>query len=259
MNRFSNCSGDSRDKRVAVLGDLVADVFIYGEISRISREAPVLILNHRETQLVPGGGANAVYNLQALGAMPLPDRHRGRRRGRLATGRILPKARRSTLAAFAWRNPSGRRRRRAFLPAPCTHNASRSCASIPAVPLATVRKLSPTAAVVRCPASFRIMVTARSPRNLSDAFAAMDIPATIDSRFSLDRFTNMTAATPNEPEVEAALGIHDRKRHEEAGIGRTDAAAQTEASTRLITRGKDGMALFERGKKDRAYSDSRLR
>src|SRR6266700_7971052 len=61
-----------KDKRIVVLGDLVADVFVYGEISRISREAPVLILNHRETQVGPGGGANAIHNLWALGAKPLP-------------------------------------------------------------------------------------------------------------------------------------------------------------------------------------------
>src|SRR6266568_9337137 len=61
-----------KDKRIVVLGDLVADVFVYGEISRISRDAPVLILNHRETQVVPGGGANAIHNLWALGAKPLP-------------------------------------------------------------------------------------------------------------------------------------------------------------------------------------------
>src|SRR5678816_2576676 len=60
------------EQRVVVFGDLIADVFVYGEISRISREAPVLILNHRETQVVPGGGANAIYNLWALGAKPIP-------------------------------------------------------------------------------------------------------------------------------------------------------------------------------------------
>src|ERR1700692_1937527 len=45
---------------VTVLGDLVADEFIFGEISRVSREAPVLILKHRERSIVPGGAANAV-------------------------------------------------------------------------------------------------------------------------------------------------------------------------------------------------------
>ena len=54
------------------------------------------------------------------------------------------------------------------------------------------------------------------------------IPATIDSRFSIDRFTDMTAATPNEPEVEATLGIHIGNDAEEARVGRTHAAAKTE-------------------------------
>src|SRR5436853_1526673 len=57
---------------VTVLADLVADEFIFGEISRVSREAPVLILKHRDRTVVPGGGANAVYNLAALGVTVLP-------------------------------------------------------------------------------------------------------------------------------------------------------------------------------------------
>src|SRR3954462_12922628 len=57
---------------VTVLGDLVADEFVFGEISRVSREAPVLILRHREREVVPGGAANAVYNLADLGVSVLP-------------------------------------------------------------------------------------------------------------------------------------------------------------------------------------------
>ena len=41
---------------VTVLGDMVADEFVFGEISRVSREAPVLILKRRERTVVPGGG-----------------------------------------------------------------------------------------------------------------------------------------------------------------------------------------------------------
>src|SRR5881392_2250688 len=57
---------------VTVLGDLVADEFVFGEISRVSREAPVLILKHRDRTVVPGGGANAIYNLAALEVDVLP-------------------------------------------------------------------------------------------------------------------------------------------------------------------------------------------
>ncbi|TMQ52039.1 MAG: hypothetical protein E6K74_12760 [Candidatus Eisenbacteria bacterium] len=57
---------------ILVLADLVLDEFRYGEPVRVSREAPVLILNHQRTDLLPGGGANAVANLKALGAHPVP-------------------------------------------------------------------------------------------------------------------------------------------------------------------------------------------
>src|SRR5208337_4533530 len=57
---------------VTVLADLVADEFVFGEISRVSREAPVLILKHRDRRVVPGGGANAIYNLADLGVNVLP-------------------------------------------------------------------------------------------------------------------------------------------------------------------------------------------
>src|SRR5580704_16928971 len=59
-------------QEILVLGDFVADEFVFGEISRVSREAPVLILRHRETQSVPGGGANAANNLADLGARARP-------------------------------------------------------------------------------------------------------------------------------------------------------------------------------------------
>src|ERR1700682_2737310 len=65
VESFSNLS-------VMVMADLIADEFIFGEIARVSREAPVLILKHRDRVLVPGGGANAVMNLAALGVTALP-------------------------------------------------------------------------------------------------------------------------------------------------------------------------------------------
>jgi rfaE bifunctional protein kinase chain/domain len=74
------------------------------------------------------------------------------------------------------------------------------------------------------------------------------VPVTVDSRHALLGFRGMTAVTPNEPEVEAALGItigHDRRKLENAGrtlLRRLGVAAV------LITRGSDGMALFEPGR-----------
>ena len=55
-------------RRVAVVGDLIADEFIYGRVARVSREAPVLILQYDSTEIVPGGAGNAAANVAALGA-----------------------------------------------------------------------------------------------------------------------------------------------------------------------------------------------
>ncbi|MDQ3473333.1 MAG: PfkB family carbohydrate kinase, partial [Acidobacteriota bacterium] len=54
--------------RVVVVGDAIADQFVYGAISRVSREAPVFILRHEQTETVPGGAANCAVNLASLGA-----------------------------------------------------------------------------------------------------------------------------------------------------------------------------------------------
>src|SRR3954463_5008351 len=54
-------------RRVVVIGDIIADEFIYGEVARVSREAPVLILKYDTTEMVAGGAGNAANNVAALG------------------------------------------------------------------------------------------------------------------------------------------------------------------------------------------------
>src|SRR5678815_1620442 len=57
-------------RRVVVLGDIVADQFLHGTIARVSREAPVFILNHDTTDTRAGGAANAAVNIASLGGRP---------------------------------------------------------------------------------------------------------------------------------------------------------------------------------------------
>src|SRR5262249_51343428 len=59
------------EKKVVIIGDIVADQFLHGSISRVSREAPVFILRHEETETRPGGAANAAANVASLGGRPL--------------------------------------------------------------------------------------------------------------------------------------------------------------------------------------------
>ncbi len=54
------------EPKVLVIGDLALDEMIYGDAERISREAPVLILQHTHTKLILGGASNAAHNVATL-------------------------------------------------------------------------------------------------------------------------------------------------------------------------------------------------
>ena len=86
-------------------GDLIVDEFIYGELSRVSREAPVLILDYDSTEIVPGGAGNAATNVAALGGSPAAVGVTGRDE----TGRRLLDAMRRRVNVSAVTRPSGYR------------------------------------------------------------------------------------------------------------------------------------------------------
>lgn len=67
MNFYENIKENFAKRKVVILGDLVADQFLRGTISRVSREAPVFILRHDETETLAGGAANAAVNVASLG------------------------------------------------------------------------------------------------------------------------------------------------------------------------------------------------
>jgi rfaE bifunctional protein kinase chain/domain len=257
-SRLVELVGAFRGRRVLVVADLVADEFVYGRVQRVSREAPVLILQHDTTDVRLGGGANAVHNIRTLGGMPLPFGVLGRD----AYGRDLRRLLRSkgisaghVVAAPGYATPVKTR-----ILAGSVHSSRQQVVRIDRATVLPPRSEA-RSALVRRLRSFRgpldgVLVSDYGFGLLSaevvGAAVALarrrKVPVTVDSRFDLLRFRGMTAVTPNEPEVEAALGITiglDRARLEAAG--RTLVRRlRTEAV--LITRGRDGMALFEPGK-----------
>ena len=243
---------------VTVLGDLVADEFIYGEISRVSREAPVLILKHRERTVVPGGGANAINNLAALGVNVLPVGLVGDDE----PGRLLLKAfrqRRIPLSGILKdkRYPTVTKTR---ILAGQTHSARQQVVRLDREPDAV-----PDAHVTR-----ELIFSARKFARASDALLVSDygyggatpqilnavrtrdltgLPITLDSRFRMLQYSGVTAATPNEAEVEEALGLrigHDWARLTQAG---EQLLNRMKLQALVITRGRDGMVAFERRRK----------
>jgi len=258
MDRYLELLGRFRGCPIAVYGDLVADEFVYGEISRISREAPVLILKHKESRIVPGGGANAVNNLSALGALPVPVGILGLDTAGQALRNQFSslKIRLSLLQKFGeYQTPTKTR-----FSAGSVHSSRQQVLRIdketvfqhtPKTRTVTIRLLERALKDCRgvlisdygfgfvSPQIVRAMVQ-RNNRKL---------PISLDSRFNLLDFQGLTAATPNEPEVEAALGIKIGTNTALLEHSGRKLLRKLKMGALLITRGKDGMALLESGKK----------
>lgn len=240
---------------ITVLADLVADEFVFGEISRVSREAPVLILKYRDRTVVPGGGANCVYNLADLGVAVLPvgvvgDDEPGRlllhsfREKHIALSGV------STVKKF----PTVTKTR---ILAGMTHNTRQQVVRVDREPEAELPRLYRNRLLEAtrefAPVSDALLVSdygygAATPELLSRVRATGafdDVPVTLDSRYRLLQYHNITAATPNEPEVEEALGIrigHDDGYLHQAGA---DLLSRMGLQSLVITRGRDGMVCFD--------------
>jgi D-glycero-beta-D-manno-heptose-7-phosphate kinase len=243
-------------KRIVVLGDFVADYFQYGEITRVSREAPVLILRHRETRVVPGGGANAANNLVALGARVFPvsvvgDDPAGNAliqafhemkvdvSGILRVkGRVTP-----TKARFlaGWTHTVGQQVLRVDYE-PQTALADSDRKKIERLVLARLKRADALAVSdygfgIATPEMVRRVTPKGKPSRI----------VTLDSRYRLLAYkgVGVTAATPNEPEMEALH--HTTIGRDTAELERCGRSTlkDLKLGSLVITRGKDGMAVFQ--------------
>ena len=241
---------------ITVLGDMVADEFVFGEISRVSREAPVLILKHRERTVVPGGGANATNNLADLGVNVLPvgivgDDEPGRmllkyfRHKRIAISGVLKDKTYATVT-------------KTRILAGMTHTARQQVVRVDREP-----QEAPNPHLTR-----ELYLAARNYAHASDALLVSDygygaatpaivtalrekgklgpVPIILDSRYRILQYAGITAATPNEPEVEEALGIRIGPEWNKLVDAGKQLISQMKLQSLVITRGRDGMVAFDR-------------
>jgi D-glycero-beta-D-manno-heptose-7-phosphate kinase len=243
-------------KTIVLLGDLVADEFQYGDISRVSREAPVLILRHRETQFVPGGGGNAANNFAALGARVLPVSAVGDD----SAGRTLVdyfRARRIDVSGIVrvknWTTPTKTR----FI-AGWAHTVGQQVLRVDREPQnalpqpirdklrqllhARIRKADAVAV-----SDYGFGVATPELAAQARAKAKVGLCIAVDARYHLQGYSKagLTSATPNEGELEALHHTSIGQNMDE--LARCGAATLAAMKLRalLVTRGRDGMALFE--------------
>ncbi|HXJ79338.1 MAG TPA: PfkB family carbohydrate kinase [Candidatus Methylomirabilis sp.] len=241
--------------RVVIVGDLIADEYLYGKPARISREAPVLILRFAGRQVKLGGAANAAHNVHALGAtaravgvLGLDDA--GDEVARLfrdagietegivrVPGRLTPvKTRLLAGGHESTRHQIVRldREPEAGMPS-----------DVETEIIERIQRLGQDADAFLVSDYGYGTVSARVFEAVLSLGRRHGSLITVDSRYDLPRFRGATAATPNEPEVEALVGaeLDDEPSVEKAGRAVLE---RLDARFLLVTRGNRGMALLER-------------
>ena len=248
-------TGAYRGKRVAVIGDVVADEFVYGRVARVSREAPVLILEYDSTEIVPGGAGNAANNVAALGGsaalVAIVGRDESARRVVDALHRRVDP--RHLLRVNGAPTPIKTR-----ILAGGVHSAKQQVVRIDrAVKRAIdlkgrktfereVFKAIRQADAVLLSDYGSGLVTPLLGRKIRAELrrAGAPIPVLIDSRYRLLEYTGLTISTPNQSEVEQALGVRigdNLAALERAG---REIVERTKMQAVLVTRGSRGMSLF---------------
>lgn len=249
IDRFDGC-------RVVVFGDLIVDEFIYGEIARVSREAPVLILNYDSTEIVPGGAGNAASNVAALGGHPVMVGVVGRD----DPGRRLLVALERHADVGGVARPGGYRTpTKTRILAGGVHSAKQQVVRIDRAAAAgsgETHRSAIEAKLLRAARQCDAMLVSDygtglvSPQLVASARKAMvsRAPLLVDSRYSLLRFRGTTASTPNESEVEQLFGVKIGENLRVLERTGRELLERTRSRAVLVTRGSRGMALFERGR-----------
>lgn len=241
-----------RGKKIGIYGDLIADEYVFGTIHRFSREAPVFVVNYEAAQIGPGGAANAVNNIHELGGHPYPFGVLGNDLPGRTLLNILKEKGISTDGIVCDDHIATFIKQRIVAGSP--HSVKQQ--------ILRIDRCLPLSADATCHQDLtqRLLAFAKdldaliisdyglgvaSSQHLAPVVRDLTrrgLPCFIDSRYNLQAYKGITAATPNEPELESVIGKPvDGKNLFEAGKA---LLRKLETEALLITRGKNGMALF---------------
>jgi rfaE bifunctional protein kinase chain/domain len=239
-------------RKICVVGDLIADEFLYGRIARVSREAPVLVLEYRNLNRMPGGAANAANNLLDLGcsvsiagAVGLDDPGRD-------LIKILRRKGADVRAVCANRSYSTPVKTRIL--AGAHHSAPQQVVrvdrvhnpdSLPKLSWKPIQRSIQSADAIIVSDYGHGIIVPQLLAQLCRAARERSIAIVVDSRFRMSEFHGVTSITPNITELEAAtrisIGGDDRLLRK---VGQAVLRKQRLHSL-LVTQGRFGMTLFE--------------
>lgn len=239
-------------KKIVIAGDLVADQFLRGTIARVSREAPVFILRHDETETLAGGAANAAVNVSTLGGAAFLVGLTGNDpAGRMLLENLENSGVRCDFAVASdeFKTTTKVRVLAGQHYAPRQQVIRIDYENDAEIPSALIEKLKQNLIAAATDADALIISDYNygvandeifnTAREISQT---RQIPLLIDSRFRLENFPHATSATPNQEEVETLLG--EKFNHENCAA----LCRRLGLESLLVTCGNKGMTLIENGK-----------
>ena len=242
------------ERRILVVGDLVADHYLYGQTDRVSREAPVLIVRYEASEVKLGGGANAAANARALGAKVTALGVLGQDEMGEALRRQFEQA---DIELAAVVSPSLQTETKTRILAGGLNTTRQQMLRVdrgnrPPLPEPIARELAERIKEAAMHADAVVVsdygagVVGNEVREVLRRLAAEGLPVCVDSRYALRDFVGATVCKPNEPELESLLGraIRTDEALREAGEA---VRRMLDCRTLLVTRGRSGMAVFQDG------------
>jgi D-glycero-beta-D-manno-heptose-7-phosphate kinase len=239
-------------QRILVVGDLVADHYIYGQTDRVSREAPVLIVRYESSEVKLGGGANAAANARSLGgqvvavgALGVDEMgHELRRRFKSAGIRLMALSSKRLETETKTRILAGgvNTTRQQML------RLDRGAASLQSRHRIEIARLTAEAArnadavVV---SDYGAGVVGEECRQVLRKLASDGLPVCVDSRFQLRSFSGVTVCKPNEPELESLVRRSLKTERDVVQAARS-ALKMLGCRALLVTRGRNGVAILDR-------------
>ena len=253
IGRFKEIIGRYKEVKIAVIGDIVADIYIYGKPFKLSREAPVLVVRHDGEKVLPGSAGNTIHNLSRLGVRVFPLVVIGNdEAGRFLLSRLsVMNIEREGIIAVDGRSTTTKTR----IMAGDDHTSKQQVIRIDR----EIRDSLPEKVENRIMAYLdRIanqvdalivsdygynLITPTLLERLKAIAANKDV--VVDSRYRLHLFSGFTAITPNESEVEAISQSNITNGQDAVRVGK-NLVEKLDLKAVLITRGNSGMVLVER-------------
>ena len=253
INDPASAVGCMKGARVLVLGDMVADIYLDGRISRISREAPVLVLEEMGERVVAGGAANVAHNAATLGGAVCAFGILGEDAGGAGIASVLSRAGIDTAGLLATSERPTISKTRVIAGGRATvsqqivridKESREPLSSVLAEELEErlLAALAHVDAVVLSDYGSGTITQGIRERLLA-ACRERGVPTIVDSRYGVRSFSGVDYVKQNDAELAAAFERHldTEEALEEAA---RELVAELGAKGALITRGEKGMMLF---------------